>query len=73
VASFNDVGTQPFGLAVDQQGNAARLFVSSFGDGRVAVLEIPDLLRPQGLRLVTQLGKSQACLTGSNTCSGEDQ
>jgi DNA-binding beta-propeller fold protein YncE len=39
VASFNDVGTQPFGLAVDQQGNAARLFVSSFGDGRVAVLE----------------------------------
>ncbi len=50
---------QPFGLAVQEQGNAARIFVSNFGDGRVSVIDIPDLESPQLARLVARLGARQ--------------
>lgn len=56
------VGLQPFGIAVDQRGDAARVYVSDFGDGRVAVIDIPDLSRPQTARLVAHLGAQQLCI-----------
>jgi hypothetical protein len=63
VALITGVGVQPFGITVDHRGTAARLFVSNFGDGRIAVIDIPDLQRPQGARLVAHLGAQQLCLT----------
>ncbi len=50
---------QPFGLVADVRGNSARLFASTFGDGRVAVIDIPNLDRPQDARLVALLGAKQ--------------
>ncbi|MFY0523734.1 YncE family protein [Archangium gephyra] len=50
---------QPFGLAVQEQGPGARIFVSNFGDGRVSVIDIPDLGSPQLARLVAHLGVRQ--------------
>ncbi|QRK07554.1 hypothetical protein JQX13_47410 [Archangium violaceum] len=51
--------SQPFGLAVQRQGNAARVFVSNFGDGRISVIDIPDLDSPQQARLVAHIGARQ--------------
>lgn len=51
--------SQPFGLTADVRGNSARLFASTFGDGRIAVIDIPDLERPQDARLVARLGAPQ--------------
>ncbi len=56
------VGVQPSALAVDHRGSAARLYVGNFGDGRVAVIDVPDLSRPQSARLVAFLGDQQVCL-----------
>ncbi|MFZ5440530.1 MAG: YncE family protein [Myxococcota bacterium] len=67
VALIPGLGVQPFGLAVDHRGTAARLYVSLFGDGRVAVVDIADLSRPQEARLVAHLGRSQLCLTRGAT------
>jgi WD40 repeat protein len=64
--------SQPFGIAVQQQGNAARLFVSNFGDGRVAVIDLPDLASPQLARLVAHLGARQDA-QGSSTCQEVQQ
>jgi hypothetical protein len=64
--------SQPFALAVQQQDNAARLFVSNFGDGRVAVIDIPDLGSPQLARLVAHLGTRQDA-QGSSTCQEVQQ
>jgi DNA-binding beta-propeller fold protein YncE len=64
--------SQPFGIAVQQQGNAARLFVSNFGDGRVAVIDLPDLSSPQLARLVAHLGTRQDA-QGSSTCQEVQQ
>ncbi|MBX7096740.1 MAG: hypothetical protein K1X89_03420 [Myxococcaceae bacterium] len=63
VAQVSGLGQQPYAVAVDQQGAGARLFVSNFTDGRVAVIDMPDLSRPQDARLVAHLGASQLCLT----------
>ena len=63
VSLVGGVGVQPFGLAVDVRGNAARIFVSNFGDGRISVVDVADLDRPQGARLVARLGAQQLCLT----------
>ena len=63
---------QPFGIAVQQQGNAARLFVSNFGDGRVAVIDLPDLASPQFARLVAHLGTRQDA-QGSSSCQEVQQ
>jgi DNA-binding beta-propeller fold protein YncE len=54
-----DLEPQPFGIAVQEQGNSARVFVSNFGDGRVSVIDIPDLGSPQQARLVARLGTRQ--------------
>jgi len=69
-AQVTAVGAQPFGIAVDRRGAGARLFVSDFADGRVAVVEIPDLTRPQEARTVAHLGKRQACLTQVTPIAG---
>ncbi len=61
------VGAQPFGVAVQPIGAGARLFVSNFSDGRIAVIDVVDLARPHEARLVAHLGQSQQCLTGSKT------
>ncbi|MET0403390.1 MAG: hypothetical protein ABW123_13340 [Cystobacter sp.] len=50
---------QPFSLDVQREGNAARIFVSNFGDGRISVIDIPDLTSPQTARLVAYLGSRQ--------------
>jgi hypothetical protein len=63
VTIVNGVGVQPFGIAIDHRGTAARLYISDFGDGRVTVIDIPDLARPQGARMVLHLGAQQLCLT----------
>ncbi|MDP1830317.1 MAG: hypothetical protein Q8L48_44035 [Archangium sp.] len=70
VALVTGVGVQPFGLAVDVRGNAARIFVSNFGDGRIAVIDVADLNRPQGARVVAQLGPQQLCLTRGASAPG---
>lgn len=60
---------QPFGLAVHLPPVAAgevagaRLFVSGFGDGRVAVVDIPDVSQPSGVFVRLLLGTDQRCLT----------
>lgn len=63
VGQVNGVGLSPFDIAIDRRGAGARLYVSDFEDGRVAVIDIPDLNRPQDARLVAHLGGQQLCLT----------
>ena len=66
--SIFGVGEQPFGIAVQKVTStttgveSARLYVSNFGDGRVAVIDVPDLSRPFNARLVAHLGTAQTCL-----------
>jgi hypothetical protein len=75
----SDVGEQPYGLAVESltagTAEAARLYVTNFGDGRVAIIDIPDLLRPFNAKLVAHLGPSQRCLTfpGEGPCPEDIQ
>ncbi|MFL5344800.1 MAG: YncE family protein [Hyalangium sp.] len=76
VRQVGDVGTQPYGLAVDQRGtSAARVFVTNFGDGRVAVIDIPNIRQPQDARLVAYLGEPQGLdpKQGTSTCRQETQ
>jgi len=80
VAQVNGVGEQPFGIAVQPSGSCrdpsgrsdrptqARVFVSNFGDGRVAVIDV-NMARPERTTLVAHLGKSQTCLTEQNDVS----
>jgi hypothetical protein len=63
---------QPFGLAVQQQGNAARIFASNFGDGRVSVIDIANLNSPQLARLVAWIGVRQD-VGQSAQCQEEQQ
>jgi hypothetical protein len=63
VALVSNIGVQPFAVAIDSRGGAARLFVSNFGDGRISVIDIPDVNRPQRATLVAHLGAQQLCLT----------
>ncbi|HEX8825208.1 MAG TPA: hypothetical protein VF794_35155 [Archangium sp.] len=67
-----DRSPQPFGIAVQQTGNAARLFVSNFGDGRISVIDIPALESPQLARLVAYLGSRQD-VEGVSTCQEVEQ
>jgi len=80
VAQLEDVGRQPYGIAVHHpartsaaEPDQARLFVTNFGDGRVAVIDIPDLANPQGAALVAYLGKLQGRdeKQGTSTCEQE--
>jgi hypothetical protein len=50
---------RPFGLDVQREGNSARIFASNFGDGRISVIDIPNLDSPQDARLVAYLGARQ--------------
>jgi DNA-binding beta-propeller fold protein YncE len=70
VAQVTSVGQQPFGIATDLRGGGARLYVTDFGDGRVAVIDLPDLLRPQEARVVAHLGVDQLCLTKPTQTAG---
>lgn len=62
VVQVPGVGVQPFGLAVDRRGAGARLYTTNFQDGRVAVIDVPELAQPQTARLVAHLGRQQLCL-----------
>lgn len=62
VAQVGQVGLQPFGLAIDQRGAGVRVFVGDFNDGRIAVIDVPDLNVPQDARLVAHVGVEQLCL-----------
>lgn len=66
------VGQQPFSIAVDRLEGAkgARLYVSNFGDGRIAVIDIPDLDQPNDAFIAAHLGRSQECLTGEQGTPG---
>jgi hypothetical protein len=70
VGQVGNVGTQPYGIAVDQRGSAARLFITNFGDGRVAVIDIPDFEQMERARLVAYLGRPQVRdeKQGTSTC-----
>jgi hypothetical protein len=74
VAQVGNVGRQPYGIAVDQRGMAARLYVTNFGDGRVAVIDIPNLLESQNARLVAHLGRRQGRdeRQGTSTCQQQE-
>jgi len=61
-AIVKGIGAQPSNVTVDVRGNSARIFTSNFGDGRISVVDIDDLDRPQDARLVAFLGKQQVCL-----------
>jgi hypothetical protein len=71
VAQVSDVGSQPFGLDVQTRTEAdgttrARIFVSTFGDDRVAVLDMPDVNDPQKTYVVARLGLPRFCLFDRN-------
>ncbi len=70
VAQLPGVGAQPYGLAVDVRGNGARLFVSNHGDGRITVIDVPSLDRPQAARIVATLGETEVCLTQGESSPG---
>ncbi len=63
VAQVSGVGVQPFAVTVDQRGGGARLYVGNFQDGRIAVIDVPELNRPHTARLVAHLGQPQLCVT----------
>jgi len=65
VAQIFGVGVQPFGIAIQAKDTSARIFITDFGDGRIAVIDIPQLWRPQDARLVAYLGKGQTCPSSS--------
>jgi DNA-binding beta-propeller fold protein YncE len=73
VAEMGNVGSQPFAIAVDRQGIGARLYITNFTDGRVAVIDVADLDQPHQARVVAYLGASQTCLTDNNTDCGASQ
>ena len=70
VALVQNIGFQPFGVAVDHRGTGARIYVSNTGDGRIAVIDIADLNQPQNARLVAHIGAQQLCLTRGVTSPG---
>jgi hypothetical protein len=50
-------------------GQAARIFVTCFGDSRVAVMDIPDLTRPDLVQLVGFVGSPNNCLANDTNTS----
>jgi DNA-binding beta-propeller fold protein YncE len=68
VAQIPNVGIQPFGIAVRVEDTRARIFVSNFGDGRIAVIDL-ELALPQNARLVAYLGRQQTCLVQDQDAS----
>jgi hypothetical protein len=76
VSQVDNVGLQPYGITadVDAAGNKARLYVTTFGDGRVAVIDIADLAVAQNARLVAHLGSPQGRdeEQGTSTCERQE-
>jgi hypothetical protein len=65
------VGAVPFGIAIDRRGDDwARLYISNFGDGRVAVVDVPLSTTVAGGRLapnlVGHIGPKQFCLLNTD-------
>jgi hypothetical protein len=69
---------QPYGLAIqlipEQAPTRARIFVSLFGDGRVAVVDVADLKQPEGARMIALIGQRQLRGVGreATTCVVEN-
>jgi hypothetical protein len=64
------VGAVPFAIAIDRRGDWARLYVSNFGDGRIAVVDVPlaesaadGRLAPH---LIAHVGPKQYCLLATD-------
>ena len=64
------VGAVPFAIAIDRRGDWARLYVSNFGDGRIALVDVPlsesvanGRLAPH---LVGHVGPKQYCLLATD-------
>jgi len=69
VAEVGSIGKQPYGLAADvRPGGGARIYVSLFGDGQLAVIDLPDLNKPEEARLVARVGLNQSCLIDGSGC-----
>lgn len=71
VALIPGLGAVPFGIAIDRRGDDwARLYVSNFGDGRVAVVDVPLSETVAGGRLAPRLvghvGPKQYCLLATD-------
>jgi hypothetical protein len=68
------IGASPFDLAVDTttKPGAARLYITNHSDGRVAVVDIPDLTTPQNPQLIAHIGKLQTCIVNpaDPSCGG---
>jgi len=62
VSLLDGFGFQPYGLAVQLIGGGARVYVGLFGEGRIAVVDVPDLDAPDDVRLVARLGTSHVCI-----------
>lgn len=71
VATLTGFGFSPYGLAVQTIGPGARLYVGLFGEGRIAVVDVPNLQNPEDIRLVARLGASHVCTVnpGSRGCT----
>ncbi|HVE87333.1 MAG TPA: hypothetical protein VND93_30965 [Myxococcales bacterium] len=71
VAELDGIGFQPYGLAIQPVGAGARVYVGLFGEGRIAVVDVPDLDQPEGAHLVARLGTSHVCVVnpGALGCS----
>jgi hypothetical protein len=64
------VGAVPFAITIDRRGDWARLYVSNFGDGRIAVVDVPFTESAAGgrfaPRLVAHVGSKQYCLLNTD-------
>ncbi len=74
-AQLDGVGPQASSIAVDVRQNGAftgaRVYVTAFTDGRVSVIDVPNLDQPEDARIVASLGVSQVCLTRRDViCDG---
>ena len=69
-ALVSGVGAVPFAIGVDLRDQFARLYVSNFGDGRVAIVDVPLSAEAAGGRfsphLVGHLGQKQYCLLATD-------
>ncbi|WP_373047929.1 hypothetical protein [Vulgatibacter sp.] len=57
--AVENIGIAPAAVAVRPNGTGARLYVPSFGEGTLAVIDLPDLFRPSSAEVVAILGNSQ--------------
>ncbi len=58
-ARLDDLGPVPSAVVYRPLGTGYRLYVSSFGRGTIAVVDLPDPFRPELARVVALLGRVQ--------------